>query len=90
MGVGKAHDLSVQTESATFADREAEPHDLVEPVGWWYLTARGSYFAVCRRDFPTQGDVAPKAGIGSKNFHSKTTEGAHCLHTLGWKSILFV
>ena len=51
-----------------------------ENLGWWYLNSRGSYSAVCWRDFPMQGDVAPKVGVGSKNFHSKTTEGAHCLH----------
>ena len=26
------------------------------------------YLSVCRRDFPIQGDVAPKARIGSKTF----------------------
>ena len=51
-----------------------------ENLGWRYLNSRGSYSAVCKRDFPTQGDVAPKARIESKNFHSETTEGAHCLH----------
>ena len=47
------------------------------------------YLSVCRRNFPMQGDVAPKAWNCSKTFMSKTIEGAHCSHTLGRKSILF-
>ena len=62
----------------------------LEPIGWWHLAARGSYSAVCRRDFPMQGDVAPKVWNCSKTFMSKTTEGAHCSHTLGRKPILIV
>ena len=54
------------------------------------LNPCGSYSATCSRDFPIQGDVVPKVWIGSKTFMSKTTEGAHCSHTLGRKSILFV
>ena len=69
----------VRTESATFgADR------VVVPSG------SRQYLSVCRRNFPMQGDVAPKAWNCSKTFMSKTTEGAHCSHTLGRKSILFV
>ena len=48
------------------------------------------YLSVCRRDFPIQGDVAPKAWNCSKTFMSKTIEGAHCSHTLGRTSIPFV
>ena len=42
------------------------------------------YLSVCRRDFPMQGDVAPKVWNCSKTFMSKTTEGVRCSHTLGW------
>ena len=48
------------------------------------------YLSVCRRDFPMQGDVAPKVWNCSKTFMSKTTEGVRCTHTLGRKPILFV
>ena len=63
---------------------------IVEPIGWWYLAACGSYSDVCRRDFPMQGDVAPKVWNCSKTFMSKTTEGARCSHPLGRKPIPFV
>ena len=39
---------------------------IVEPIGWWHLAARGSYSAVCRRDFPMQGDVTLKLGTVAK------------------------
>ena len=48
------------------------------------------YLSVCRRDFPMQGDVAPKVWDCSKTFMNQTIEGAHCSHTLGRTSIPFV
>ena len=36
-----------------------------ERLGWWYRNARGSYSAVCKRNIPMQGDVAPKATVCS-------------------------
>ena len=41
-----------------------------ENLGWWYLNSCGSYSAVCRRNIPIQGDVAPMAWIESKTFIS--------------------
>ena len=61
-----------------------------ERLGWWYRNARGSYFAVCKRNIPMQSDVAPKVWNCRKTFMSKTTEGARCSHTLGRKPILIV
>ena len=46
-----------------------------EDLGWWYLNPRESYTAVCRRNFPMQGDVAPMAGVGSKTFMNQNNRG---------------
>ena len=42
------------------------------------------FLSVCRRDFPMQGDVAPKARIGRKNFSHQTLRDELCAHLL-WK-----
>ena len=74
----------VRTASATFGcGQSPRPCGAGRVV---VLDGSRQYHSVCKCDFPIQGDVAPKARIGSKNFHSGTTEGIPCSRPL-WKAI---
>ena len=75
---------------AAFGCGQSPRPSSAEDLGWRYLNPRGSYSATCSRDFPIQGDVAPKVETESKTFMSKTIEGVQCSHTLGRKPILIV
>ena len=48
--------------------RTSRPSSSAEDLGWRYLNPRGSYSAVCRRNFPMQADVAPKVWNCIKTF----------------------
>ena len=52
-----------------------------ENLGWRSLNSRGSDSAVYKQNFPMQGDVAPKARIGSKNFPCTKQPRAHDVRT---------
>ena len=62
-----------------------------ERLGWRYRNARGSYTAVCTRDFPMQGDVAPKAkNCSCRKLSTKIALRGRVLFALPSKGDLFL
>ena len=55
-----------------------------EDLGWRYLNPRGSYSAVCNRDFPIQADVTLKLGTVAKLSYAKQPRVMLVRTTLGW------
>ena len=81
--------MQVRTESATFLG-VGNAHDLsAENLGWRYLNSCGSYSAVCRRNFPIQGDVTLKRGTVAKLSYAKQKRVMLVCTTLGGTSIPF-
>ena len=52
----------------------------MEPAGWWYLTACGSYSTGCLLNFPIQSDVTVKQKTVAKTFFAKQLR-AHVVRT---------
>ena len=89
-------------ETSSFVPQNAELHTPISLYrGKTYFFGREfrvavpkfsrQYHSVCKRDFPMQGDVAPKARIESKNFPCTKQPRAHivCTPSVGLLSFCF-